>query len=106
VAANQPGNADYTAAVAVVQSLVINKESVIVNSTSSLSPAVYGDSVALTFTLTGSGTTSTGTVTISDGANTLATISLDAGIATYNTSALIAGKHTLTVVYSGDNNYQ
>lgn len=106
VAANQPGNADYTAAVAVVQSVVINKESVIVNSTSSLSPSIYGDNVALTFTLTGSGVTPTGTVTINDGANTLATISLDAGIATYNTSALIAGKHTLTAVYSGDNNYQ
>jgi hypothetical protein len=45
-------------------------------------------------------------VTINDGANTLATISLDAGIATFNTSALIAGKHSLTAVYSGDNNYQ
>jgi hypothetical protein len=106
VAANQPGNADYTAAASVLQSLVINKESVIVNSASSLSPSIYGDNVALTFTLTGSGVTPTGTVTINDGANTLATISLDAGIATYNTSALIAGKHTLSAVYSGDNNYQ
>jgi hypothetical protein len=106
VAANQPGNADYTAAAPVLQSLVINKESVIVNSASSLSPSIYGDNVALTFTLTGSGVTPTGTVTINDGANTLATISLDAGIATFNTSALIAGKHSLTAVYSGDNNYQ
>jgi hypothetical protein len=106
VAANQPGNADYTAAPAVLQSLVINKESVIVNSTSSLSPSIYGDNVALTFTLIGGGVTPTGTLTISDGTNPLATISLDAGIATYNTSALIAGKHTLTAVYSGDNNYQ
>jgi hypothetical protein len=106
IAANQPGNADYTAAVAVVQSLVINQESVIVNSTSSQSPSIYGDNVALTFTLTGGGVTPTGTITISDGANALATISLDAGIATYNTSALIAGKHTLTAVYSGDNNYR
>jgi hypothetical protein len=106
VAANQSGNADYTAAAAVLQSLVINKESVIVNSASSLSPSIYGDNVALTFTLTGSGVTPTGMVTINDGANTLATISLDAGIATFNTSALIAGKHSLTAVYSGDNNYQ
>jgi len=106
VAANQPGNADYTAAAAVLRSLVINKESVIVNSASSLSPSIYGDNVALTITLTGNGVTPTGTITISDGANALATISLDAGIATYNTSALIAGKHTLTTVYSGDNNYQ
>ena len=71
VAANQPGNADYTAAAAVLQSLVINKESVIVNSASSLSPSIYGDNVALTFTLTGSGVTPTGTVTINDGANRL-----------------------------------
>ena len=106
VAANQPGNADYTAAAAVVQSVVVNKESVIVNSASSLSPSFYGDNVALTFALTGSGITPTGTVTINDGENTLATISLYAGIATYSTSALIAGKHTLTAVYSGDNNYQ
>jgi hypothetical protein len=106
VAANQPGNADYTAAATVLESLVINKESVIVSSASSLSPSIYGDNVALTFTLTGSGVTPTGTVTINDGASTLATISLDAGIATFNTSALIAGKHSLTAVYSGDNNYQ
>jgi len=106
VAANQPGNADYTAAAAVMQSLVINKESVNVSSTSSLSPSIYGDNVVLTFTLTGSGVTPTGSVTIDDGASTLATISLNAGIATYNTSVLIAGKHTLTAVYSGDNNYQ
>jgi hypothetical protein len=106
IAANQPGNADYSAAAAVVQSLVINKESVIVNSTSLLSPSIYGDNVALTFTLTGNGVTPTGAVTISDGTNTLATISLNAGIATYNTSVLIAGKHSLTAVYSGDNNYQ
>jgi hypothetical protein len=106
VAANQPGNADYTAAAAVLRSLVINKESVTVNSTSSLSPSIYGDNIAVTFTLTGSGVTPTGTVTINDGATTLATISLDAGIATYNTSALIAGKHTLTAIYGGDNNYQ
>jgi hypothetical protein len=106
VAANQPGNADYTAAAAVLQSLVIDRESVIVNSTSSLSPSIYGDNVALTFVLTGGGITPTGTLTIGDGANTLATISLDAGVAAYNTSALIAGKHTLMAVYSGDNNYQ
>jgi hypothetical protein len=71
-----------------------------------LSPSVYGDNVAWTFTVTGSGITPTGTVTISDGTNTLATVSLSGGIATHNTPALIAGKHTLTAVYSGDNNYQ
>jgi hypothetical protein len=36
----------------------------------------------------------------------LATVGLNAGIATYTTSALVVGSHTLTAVYSGDNNYQ
>jgi len=106
VTANQPGNADYTAAAEVVQSLVIGRESVIVNGMSSPTPSIFGDNVALTFTLTGGGATPTGTITVSDGAITLATIPLDAGIATYNTSSLAAGQHPLIAVYSGDSNYQ
>jgi hypothetical protein len=79
---------------------------VTVSSASSLSPSVYGDNVAWTFTVTGSGVLPTGTVTIKVGPDTLVTVPLNAGIATYNTSALVAGSHTLTAVYSGDNNYQ
>jgi hypothetical protein len=86
--------------------LGVTKSSVLINSTSSLNSSVYGDSVTWTFTFVGGGITPTGTTTIKDGSVTLATVGLNAGIATYTTSALVAGNHTFTAVYSGDNNYQ
>ena len=106
ITASWAGNSNFTGATSNAITQIVNKESVVINSASSLSPSVYGDNVAWTFTLTGSGIIPTGTITIKDGANTLATVPLNAGIATYNTSALVAGSHTLTAVYNGDNNYQ
>jgi hypothetical protein len=106
ISASWAGNSDFTGATSSAITQTVMRASVAINSASTLSPSVYGDNVAWTFTVTGSGITPTGTVTVSDGANTLATISLNAGIATYDTSALVAGSHTLTAVYSGDNNYQ
>jgi hypothetical protein len=106
ITASWAGNSDYTGATSNAIPQIVNKESVTVSSASSLSPSVYGDNVAWTFTVTGSGVLPTGTVTIKVGTDTLVTVPLNAGIATYNTSALVAGSHTLTAVYSGDNNYQ
>jgi Bacterial Ig-like domain (group 3) len=67
---------------------------------------VYG--LALTFTATvsaaapGAGTPS-GTVTFLDGAVTIATGTLNgSGVATYTTSTLTVGSHSITAVYGGD----
>jgi hypothetical protein len=102
---NPSDTTDYNTATGSV-TLQVTKSSVLINSTSSLKPSVYGDSVTWTFTFVGGGITPTGTTTIKDGSVTLATVGLNAGIATYTTSALVARSHTLTAVYSGDNNYQ
>jgi hypothetical protein len=102
---NPTDTTDYNTATGSV-TLQVTKSSVLINGTSSLKPSVYGDSVTWTFTFVGGGITPTGTTTIKDGSVTLATVGLNAGIATYTTSALVAGSHTLTAVYSGDNNYQ
>jgi hypothetical protein len=96
---------DYNTATGSV-TLGVTKSSVLINSTSSLNSSFYGDTVTWTFTFVGGGITPTGTTTLKDGSVTLATVGLNAGIATYTTSALVAGSHTLTAVYSGDNNYQ
>lgn len=96
---------DYNTATGSV-TLGVTKSSVLINSTSSLNSSVYGDSVTWTFKFVGGGITPTGTTAVKDGSVTLATVGLNAGIATYTTSALVAGNHTLTAVYSGDNNYQ
>ena len=69
---------------------------------SSLNPSVHGQSV--TFTITVTGTTSdgpTGTVQLMDGSTTLKTLTLVSGTANYTTSALAAGAHNITAVYSG-----
>jgi hypothetical protein len=69
-------------------------------------PAV-GASVTFTATVTqnpGSGVP-TGTVTFMDGSTALGTGTLNgAGVATFSTATLALGAHSVTAVYSGDNN--
>jgi hypothetical protein len=69
----------------------------------------YGDPLTITARVTaklsGAGTPA-GTVSFSDGGVLLGTATLDAdGRASFTTSALTAGKHTITVSYSGAANY-
>ncbi len=70
-------------------------------------PANYGDSVTFTAVVGGRGAgTPTGTVTFMDGTTELGTGTLDGtGTATYTTSSLALGVHSITAVYGGDSNY-
>src|ERR1051326_1671139 len=71
---------------------------------SSMNPAVFGQSVTFTATVTAAtgSITPTGIVTFKDGGTTLGTTSLDAkGQATLATSTLAAGSHSITAVYGG-----
>ena len=76
--------------------------------TSSPNPSLPGQSVTLTATVspvapaTG---TPTGTVTFLDGTTTLETQALTNGVATFPTSTLTAGSHSITASYSGDNSF-
>ena len=93
-------------------SQTVNKADTSTTVTSSLNPAMTGQSVTLTATVTatapGSGTP-TGTVNFKDGASTITgcgTQTLNgSGQATCATSFASAGSHTITAVYSGDTNY-
>lgn len=76
--------------------------------TSTANPSILGASVTLAVSVTpssGSGTP-TGTVTFSDGSTTLATVPLTNGQATFASSTLAVGSHSITVAYSGDSNFQ
>jgi autotransporter-associated beta strand protein len=79
--------------------------------TSSLNPSPSGQSVTLTATVSPvvppRMLTPTGTVTFLDGTSTLGTATLNpAGTASFTTStALTAGPHSITAVYSGDMNF-
>jgi hypothetical protein len=76
---------------------------------SSLNPSVAGQAVTFTATVSpvspGSGTP-TGTATFMDGSTTLGTAALGGGIASFTTSALAVGTHSIKVVYSGDANFK
>jgi len=72
---------------------------------SSGNPSIYGNSVTLTATVTGTGGTPTGTVTFSNGSATLGTGVLSSGTATISTTSLTVGNHTITATYGGDANY-
>lgn len=76
--------------------------------TSTANPSILAASVTFAVSVTPSGGsgTPTGTVTIKDGSTTLATQSLVNGQATFTTSSLSVGSHSITATYSGDTNFQ
>jgi hypothetical protein len=106
ITAGWSGNPNYAEATSTSIQQTVNRSSVTINSASSLVTSVYGDYVVWTFTVSGSGVTPTGSLTVSDVANTLATVPINAGIATYSSAVLTAGTHAINTVYSGDGNYR
>ena len=75
--------------------------SVSANPTSS----TYGQSVTFTATVTVGSGTATGSVTFSDGLTTLGNGTLSSGTATYTTSALAGGSHSIKATYAGNATY-
>lgn len=69
---------------------------------SSANPSAFG--LPVTFTATVTGQNPTGTVQFFDSATLLGSGTLSSGIATFATSALSPGPHSITAVYSGDSN--
>jgi large repetitive protein len=76
--------------------------------TASPGSPVFGQAVTFTVSVTanppGAGTP-TGTVTFLDGAVSLGTATLSGGIASFTTSALLAGNHSIAAAYAGDVNF-
>ncbi len=80
----------------------VNMASPTVSVAAAANPSVNGSSVTFTATVTPS--IATGTVTFLDGSTSLGTGTLSGGIATYSTSALAVGTHSITATYGGDAN--
>lgn len=70
----------------------------------SRTPAPRGQTVTFTATVFGEpgGGTPTGTVTFKDGTKVLGVVTLSNGVASFSTSALSVGTHTISAVYSPD----
>jgi YVTN family beta-propeller protein len=87
---------------------VINQANTNTVVTSSLNPAVFGQSVTFTATISPAppgSVTPSGMVTFLDGVNSIGTGMLNNGVATLTTSSLTAGSHTITASYGGDGNF-
>ena len=93
---------DYSTATASV-TLTVAPAIPTITLTSSSNPSTYGS--PLTFTATVTPATATGTVTFTDGSTSLGMATLSGGVATYGTSALTAGSHSITASYGGDANH-
>jgi large repetitive protein len=84
--------------------LQINKANTTTSVGSNANPSVFQQTVTFTVTVAPAyGCTPTGTVTLYDGANAIASnLQLTSGSATFSTSALSVATHSITASYSGD----
>ncbi|MGW3269814.1 Ig-like domain repeat protein, partial [Streptomyces sp. NPDC001056] len=102
------GDTDFTGSTSPVDVQTVTQAATTTGLTSAPDPSVFGEAKTLTATVTavppGAGTP-TGTVDFFDGATLLGTGTLVGGTATFTTSALAVGSHSLTAVYSGDTEF-
>ena len=104
VVAAFPGNVDYSAILSTPLTFTIGQGAATLALASSGGSAVSGQPVSFMATTVGADAgTPSGTVAFSDGTTRLATVPLDgSGTATFTTSALSLGSHSITATYSGD----
>jgi hypothetical protein len=102
IEADYSGDASFTTSVGLLTQKVGTASST-VTFASSLNPAVYGQPVTLTATLSDSeGVAPTGQVVFSEAGTIYGSVTLSAGVAQVTLPQLLVGKHTITAQYSGD----
>ncbi len=98
------GGVDFSTSTSAVLAQTVNKVATKTTVVSSHNPSVFNQSVTFTATVAavapGSGTP-IGTATFKNGAVVLGTVALSAGKATFSTSTLTPGPHSITVTYNG-----
>ncbi len=97
------GSTSCLTSTSTVLAQVVDQASTSTTLTSSLNPSTHGDSVTFTAHVhADSGPTPTGSVTFKDGSTTLGSGTVNSsGNATFSTSALAVGTHSITAAYGG-----
>jgi hypothetical protein len=93
--------ADYNPTTTTVQ-LSVGRTTPTVTFTVSANPVMAEDSITLTAVASATAGTPTGQITFLDGTTVLGTASLSGGTASFSTTSLTVGSHTLTASYGGD----
>lgn len=102
ITADYSGDSNYNSADSAALSQVVNVQPETVTLSSSANPGFAQEPITFKATVS---TGATGTVTFKDGTTTMGTGTVSAGVATYTTSSLSVGSHSITAEYSGDTNY-
>ncbi|HEY0701505.1 MAG TPA: Ig-like domain repeat protein, partial [Candidatus Acidoferrales bacterium] len=109
IMAKYGGDANYATSTSPVVTQVVTagtKATTTTTVASSQNPSASGASVTFTAMVTSAAAgTITGSVMFLDGATQIGTGTLTAGVATFATSTLTAGSHSITAQYGGDANY-
>jgi hypothetical protein len=96
------GDANTGNSVSAALAQTVNKAPTTVTLTSSASTAIASQPVI--FTVRVSPSSATGSVTFLDGGKSMGSLTLNAGTATFSTTALALGAHAITASYGGDAN--
>ena len=100
------GSTLFSGSTSLMLSQVVDPAASTVILTSSLNPSTFGRSVAFTATVSSSSGTPTGKITFKDGSAILRTVTLAGGVATFRTSVLTSGIHTITARYGGSADFR
>ena len=103
ISAALTGTGVYSSSASAPLTQTVTPLSTVITLASSLNPATAGQAVKFTAAVTPA--TATGTVTFMDGTTILGTGTRAGGIATYSTTALTPGIHTITAVLAGTASY-
>ena len=103
ITATYEGDTNDTGSTSAPLALTVEQATTSVQLTSSNPSVSVTNAVTFSATVKGNGGVPTGSVTFMDGTNTLGSIALNgSGVASYTTSSLAVGTHTISAVYAGD----
>jgi sugar lactone lactonase YvrE len=85
--------------------LIVAKATPVLSIAGSAGTLLLDNPVTFTATLTSSAGTPTGSVSFLDGSTALGASTLSSGVATFTTTGLTTGSHTIAAVYAGDSNF-
>jgi autotransporter-associated beta strand protein len=110
VTAMYQGSSSFSPSTSTAITVTVQQASTTTSLTASPNPASLGQTVTFTATVTPAppstgGPTPTGSITFMDGTAFLGTATLNNAVATFTTSSLSVGTHSITAIYINDGNY-
>jgi hypothetical protein len=106
ITASYAGNGSFLTSTSTAVTQTVNKASTSTGVSSSLNPAVAGQMVTFNALVTSTAGVPSGAVTFKDGGVSIGSGALNvSGHATFSTTSLTAGTHTITAEYGGDTNF-